>query len=600
MNKMQSLSWKYGSVFIITVILFILSSFFVHFLLSNTEDEVTYMNETSNHVQTLSEMELLTQQKFLMLSQFMVNPNDIMPRLFQEKHDEFHGLVDEIQPHLQSEQEQILLESALENDEDIANAFFGYADLSEDEKTDRLNQRTLDEAGSSFQISSFSFGELRNILHGERSAAVESTYTSFDRTTTILFYSIVLSIIIGIIMLFIVNKGVQKNMRSILSFSKDISNGNLSGDNLSLKGNGEFSQIANSLNTMKLGLETILKEISTVSSSIDKRTDELDQTSSFLDVESKKVSDRLHELIAIVEEQSASLSEISDTNNRFNERIHTIEQSSHEMKNSSFSVSESTRNGISLMNDSVKKMQMISQTVDHSTSRVDELVHHAKEMTTFTENINNIAAKTNLLAINASIEAARAGDHGKGFAVVAEEIRHLSSDVNVSIHEMNLIIEGFEKEAVTLANELKTSSHNTLHEQKQMENNIHSLLEIETLIDQLVARIDDSSNSLSAMATESGEINSSIEELSLLSTKTTSFIDEASHSVYQQNEMINKMNQHSTNLNENVGLLQTAMRRFYITKKETGVDDEKNKDKKKNMIRLFFREWKRKAKKRAS
>lgn len=597
---MQSLSWKYGSVFIITVILFIVSSFIVHVLLSNTEEEVTYMNETSNHVQTLSEMELLTQQKFLMLSQFMVTPSDIMPRLFQEKHDEFNGLVEDIQPHLQAEKEQLLLESALENDQQIADAFFGYAELSGDEKTDRLNQRTLDEAGSSYQSSSFSFGELRNLLTAESNASVESTYASFDRTTTILFYSIVLSIIIGIIMLFVVNQGVQKNMRSILSFSKDISNGNLSGNNLSLKGNGEFSQIAGSLNTMKLGLETILEELSTVSSSIDQQTDELDHTSSFLDKESKKVSDRLHELIAIVEEQSASLSEISDTNNRFNERIQMVEESSHEMKNSSFSVSESTRNGISLMNESVKKMQMISQTVDHSTSRVDELVNHAKDMTTFTEKINNIAAKTNLLAINASIEAARAGDHGKGFAVVAEEIRHLSSDVNVSINEMNVIIDGFQNEAVTIANELKTSSHNTIHEQKQMENNIHSLLDIETLIDQLVSRIDSSSNSLSTMANESGEINSSIEELSLLSTKTTSFIDEASHSVYEQNDMINKMNQHSTNLNENVGLLQTAMQRFHVIKKETNTDDKKFKGKQTNIIKLIFHQVRRKLKKRAS
>jgi len=232
---MQNLSWKYGSVFIITVSLFIVSSVLIHSLLSNTEDEVTHMNESSNHVQILSEMEILTQQKFLVLSQFMVAPDHIMPRLFQEHDDEFNELVDEMIPHIQSDEERQLFESALEHDEEIVNAFFDYANLTEDEKTDRVNRRTLSEAGSSYQTSSFTFGELRNIFRAESDTAVESTYASFERTTTILFFSIILSITIGLLMLYIVNRGVQNNLRSILSFSEDISEGDLSVPDLLIK-----------------------------------------------------------------------------------------------------------------------------------------------------------------------------------------------------------------------------------------------------------------------------------------------------------------------------------------------------------------------------
>ncbi|ADI00083.1 methyl-accepting chemotaxis protein [Salisediminibacterium selenitireducens] len=564
LHKFQSLTWKYASVFLITVLLFLLSSFAVHLLLSDTEAEVTSLNETGDHIQVLSEMELLTQEQYLMLSQFMVNPLSSTPRLFEDTNDDFQSLATLIEDQLDIEEAALLLETAVTHQEEIVFAFRNYADMSADQQTERTHQRILEDAGSAYQTSAFAFGELRNILNTEADQAAESASASFARTTQLLFVSIAISITVGILILLVVNRKTQKELKGILHFSERIAKGDLTGKPLSLKGDGEFAKIATSLNLMKDSLDTILDDLSVVSTSITGKSGELDETAHFLDNESKVVSDRLHELIATVEEQSASLTEIAETNNGFNQRIRDIEGASEEMKASSDHVSESTRGGISLMRESVSRMEVISHDVDQSTSKVDALMKQADNMMTFTATINKIAEKTNLLALNASIEAARAGEYGKGFAVVAEEIRILSSDVNTTIGEMNQLIEDFQSEALAIAQELKDSSQNTHEEQQQMETNIAQLGEIEDLMKDLVAKIDQSTSSLSTMAKESAEINQSLEELTTLSSKTNDYIDEASESVSDQNHMINRMNDHTGNLNENAASLKETMNRFRV------------------------------------
>ncbi|ADU28947.1 methyl-accepting chemotaxis protein [Evansella cellulosilytica] len=569
----KSLTFKYGSVYVLTVVLFVLSAFLINLLLSETRSEVEAMNQSAENSVKLAEMELLIQERFTILGQYMVAATDQSAPQFENTISEFTSLLEEVEPFIDSEEKQYLLNTALENDEEIIESFNEYILLRESETSASINRRTLDNARRNYQQSSFTLTQLRTIFEAEREEAIESTFGSFQRTTSILVLSILISVVIGIIVLIIVSFGVKKRLSKILGFSEKIEQGDLTVNNLETYGKDEFSRVSQSLNTMKDGIEDILRDIAVVSDNISTRSGDLEESAAFLEGVSKNVSSKLNELIAIVEEQSAAIVQISSTNERFNGRINSIEQFSAKMKESSIEVSSNTKEGISLMNESVSNINSINQSVANSASKVNVLVEKAGDVSQITELINKVAEKTNLLALNASIEAARAGSYGRGFAVVAEEIRNLSSEVNQSINDMNVIIQGIQQEANEVETVLKSSNEKTIAEQKKMEQNISYLVKIEGSIDELVGNIDNIYTNLTTMTGESDEINTSLEELSSLSDKTTVYINDASDSIYEQNNIIEQINDHSKELYGAVGKLDESLKRFTVDKEKTEVTE---------------------------
>ncbi|ADU28640.1 methyl-accepting chemotaxis protein [Evansella cellulosilytica] len=560
----RSLSFKYGSVYVLTIILFLVSALLVNYLLEETRSEVASMNQSADNSQKIAQMEVLMQERFTILAQHMINPQNTSEANFNNTVNEFNSLLDSLEAYIDSDEKQTLLNVALDNDYAIIDIFENYITLRESEKSANFNRGQLEQARRSFQQSTFSLNQLKNIFESEREEMVGTTYQSFDRTNQILTFSILISVIIGTLILVVVNRDVKKRLTNILSFSEKIENGDLTVNNINMNGKDEFSKISTSLNTMKSGIEEILGDISNVSNNINDKSEDLEQSATFLNDVSKNVSSKLNELIAIVEEQSAAVVQISHTNESFNGRINTIEKSSMNMKESSLEVASTTKEGIELMNESVSNIDSINRMVANSASKVNVLVEKAADISQITELINKVAEKTNLLALNASIEAARAGSYGRGFAVVAEEIRSLSSEVNQSINDMNIIIQGIQQEADEVEKVLLSSNEKTQEEQKKMEKNISYLTNNASSIDDLVNNIDSIYTSLLTMTKESDEINDSLEELTRMSEKTTLYINEASDSIYEQNNIIHNINDHSSDLYTSVGQLNASMSRFSV------------------------------------
>lgn len=574
----KNLTFKFGSVYVLTVILFVVSALLINLLLSDTRKEVQVMNQSTENSVILYEMELLIQERYSILGQYIVAPTDLSVSDFENTIVRFEAYLDEIESYLDSDDKQYLISTVLENDAEIIESFNSYALLRDSEKSSNVDRRTYENARRNFQNSSFSLNQLRTIFEEERLSAIEETAASFQITRQILIFSILLSIIIGFTILILVNYSVKKRLTNILGFSEKIEQGYLSANNLDVYGTDEFSKIAFSLNTMKDGIEGILKDISYVSDNISLKSHDLEGAATFLEDVSENVSSKLNQLITIVEEQSASITQISSTNDSFNEKINSIEQFSAMMKKSSLEVSSETKEGISLMNVTVSNIDSINQSVANTVSKVNVLVERSVDISQITELINKVAEKTNLLALNASIEAARAGEYGRGFAVVAEQIRDLSAEVNQSINDINVIIQGIQQEANDVKSVLKLSNEKTLIEQNKMEHNISNLQKIQDSVNELVKNIDHIYADITTMTAESDEINISLEGLSKLSNLTTLHINDAHESIFEQNNIINQMNSHSKDLSDAVGRLDASMSSFTVAKEIEELTDIDNID----------------------
>ncbi len=118
-----------------------------------------------------------------------------------------------------------------------------------------------------------------------------------------------------------------------------------------------------------------------------------------------------------------------------------------------------SNHGATQVNQSQQSISTLAQEVDTATSVISELNNHAQSITTILSTIQGIAEQTNLLALNAAIEAARAGEQGRGFAVVADEVRVLSQRTHASTQEIQQMIETLQKTTGQAVNIMDDSRH---------------------------------------------------------------------------------------------------------------------------------------------
>ncbi|MCE1252174.1 MAG: methyl-accepting chemotaxis protein [Anaerolineae bacterium] len=261
-------------------------------------------------------------------------------------------------------------------------------------------------------------------------------------------------------------------------------------------------------------------------------------------------------------------------------------------KNSADAVN-TTRSGAQTVENTIGKMQLIKSRVDLSAAKVQEMGQHSQQIGVIVELIDDIASQTNLLALNAAIEAARAGEHGKGFAVVADEVRKLAERSATATKEITTLVRTIRvtvDEAVTAMNEsareVESGSHlageaglalaNILKvsEGGQKGSNEIALAteKISDLAGQIVTAMDsvsevvrDNLASTTDMAHSSNEVTRIIENIASISQENSASIQEVSAASEEMSAQVNEVSHSADNLRRMAGDLKLIVEQFKIS-----------------------------------
>ncbi len=258
-------------------------------------------------------------------------------------------------------------------------------------------------------------------------------------TWSVIFLVIILAILLKLNLI----KSIRTPLSEIQSSMKELSKGNLT-IQTTYKSKDEFGQTLNSFSESLKSLNSTIKEAKQVANENSNISDELAATA--------------HHVSANVERMAKSVQVIRKEGESV---LLTIK----EINNGAIKARDMIKEAIRELNETKGKMEEIANAVKHVADNelelsrsIEKLKERSSEISSIVKMISDIAEQTNILSLNAAIEAARAGDSGRGFAVVAEEVRKLAHKIKQSLNHIQEIISTINESVVEIATQMRKNS----------------------------------------------------------------------------------------------------------------------------------------------
>jgi len=315
-----------------------------------------------------------------------------------------------------------------------------------------------------------------------------------------IFYSVTgIGLALGAITTAMCIASILEPLQRIAGYLKDMSTGDLT-NTVTAKRKTELSLVLNNIRDMQQFVKTIIAEIQQAAERLAAASGSLNSSSAQISAGTDEASDETRAVSSAVDQLSATIASISE--------------SCQDMTLKASETEQATRGGEQAIQSMTSIMGEIETIATTTTDAVNALGENSDRIGTIVVSIGDIADQTNLLALNAAIEAARAGEQGRGFAVVADEVRKLAERTTIATREIQSIIGSLQSDVKNVVGSMEKNAISVKSGTRDVELSSRAMAVIKAQITPLIAHVSQVALASGEQSSAAGNITGSMHHIS--------------------------------------------------------------------------------------
>jgi methyl-accepting chemotaxis protein len=363
-------------------------------------------------------------------------------------------------------------------------------------------------------------------------------------------------------MIFII-RSIHRPLQQLTQAASQVSAGDLT-VRVGMRRKDEFGQLGESFDTMTTSLRNVLGEVHDTSSQLAASSEELMASSEQTSKATEQVAELMQDAAAGTTMQNASLAATEQLVGEMSLGVKEISARAGDAERIAIEASSKSEAGMVTMQEAVSYIQQVNDESKAMEVVIDDLRAKNDEILQIVAEITSIAKQTNILALNASIEASRAGEHGRGFAVVANEVKMLANSSGASAERINELMREMHEKTHAVQSTFARTGEGMVNSSQMIVEAGEAFQTIRDAVRTVAAQAEEAASASRQIDQGMGHVNKAVNETMVLSNRIAAGTEDGSAAAQEQLATMEEVAASSAALSRMAEDLQSMIERFKL------------------------------------